>query len=200
MWILACIPPSTPDAAPMSRIPVLNLFLRMFPLRGGAIQPWEAGKIPPDYYRVLGVPKTASQPEIRKAHKAMALKHHPDKNEGSAVSNEKFVLIQVCVAHPASHPFSLSVSLRSTSCLRSTSYLKHMQEAYGVLSSKTSRGDYDEFMNQRTGGSATSQTSSSARRRQTPMVSHQNQSLATRYAPIQRADARISDSTFNGAA
>jgi DnaJ-domain-containing protein 1 len=103
MWILACIPLSAQAAAaPMSRIPVMRLFLFMSPLRGGAIQPWEAGKVAPDYYRVLGVPKTASQPEIRKAHKAMALKHHPDKNEGSAVSNDKFVLVQVCVARPAS--------------------------------------------------------------------------------------------------
>lgn len=153
----------------------MHLFQRMIPLRGGAIQPWEAGKVPPDYYRVLGVQKTASQPEIRKAHKAMALKHHPDKNKGSAVSNDKFVLIQVRIAPSASrlHPLLLLNPTPPSGfapCPRATIHLKHTQEAYSVLSSMTLRGDYDEFMNLRTGGASASQTSSSARRQQTPMV------------------------------
>ncbi len=40
-----------------------------------------------DYYDILGVSKTASEEEIKKAYRAMAHKHHPDKTGGDA---EKF--------------------------------------------------------------------------------------------------------------
>lgn len=64
-------------------------------LRGGAIQPWETSKTPPDYYAALGIKLQASEEEIRKAHKRLALQYHPDKNSGSAASSEQFVKIQV---------------------------------------------------------------------------------------------------------
>jgi len=46
-----------------------------------------------DYYKILGIDKKASQAEIKKAYRALAVKHHPDKNPGNKESEEKFKLI-----------------------------------------------------------------------------------------------------------
>ncbi len=43
-----------------------------------------------DYYNTLGVPKSASQKEIRSAYRKLAAKHHPDRNQGDAGAEEKF--------------------------------------------------------------------------------------------------------------
>ncbi len=43
-----------------------------------------------DYYEVLGVSKSAEADEIKKAYKRLAMKHHPDRNEGDAEAEKKF--------------------------------------------------------------------------------------------------------------
>ena len=43
-----------------------------------------------DYYKVLGVDKKASQDDIKKAFRKLAVKYHPDKNPGDKKAEEKF--------------------------------------------------------------------------------------------------------------
>jgi|SRR3989339_815567 len=51
-----------------------------------------------DYYKTLGIEKSADQEEVKKAYRKLAMKHHPDKNPNNREAEEKFKKISEAYA------------------------------------------------------------------------------------------------------
>ena len=51
-----------------------------------------------DYYKILGVSKTASDAEIKKTYRKLAMKYHPDHTKGDKAAEEKFKQISEAYA------------------------------------------------------------------------------------------------------
>ena len=51
-----------------------------------------------DYYKILGVNKTSSDEEIKKAYRKLAMKYHPDHTKGDKTAEEKFKSISEAYA------------------------------------------------------------------------------------------------------
>lgn len=52
-----------------------------------------------NYYEVLGVPKHASDEEVKSAYRKLAMQHHPDRNQNSKLSEEIFKKVQIAFEH-----------------------------------------------------------------------------------------------------
>ena len=49
----------------------------------------------PNYYEILGIPRSANNVQIRQAFRKLARQYHPDVNQGNADAEETFKLIYV---------------------------------------------------------------------------------------------------------
>jgi DnaJ-class molecular chaperone len=100
-----------------------------------------------DYYKVLGVKEDASEAEIKKAYRKLAVKYHPDKNPGDSKAEEKFKEISEAY-------YALGDAKRR----KEYDNLRRMGAYTGDFSSAQGF-DFSDFMSQFSGGGFSSRSS-----------------------------------------
>lgn len=72
----------------------LHWLLLLLVTFAGLLQICHAAEVDPDYYKVLGVSRDATAKQIKKAFRDLSLKYHPDKHQGNADAEKRYMEIQ----------------------------------------------------------------------------------------------------------
>ena len=78
-----------------------------------------------DCYDVLGVPRSASKDDIKKAYRKLALKYHPDKTKGDKASEEKF--------KEASEAYHIDTQTKQTKTKRINHFVVHCNRVCSTI-------------------------------------------------------------------
>lgn len=98
-----------------------------------------AGK---SYYEILQVPKGASDEQIKRAYRKLALKYHPDKNQGNEEANQRFADINNGISNHSFHSIRIKSKLKF---VHSIQFVFYFNIAYEVLSDGDKRSIYDRY-------------------------------------------------------
>ncbi|KAJ4706462.1 Chaperone protein dnaJ 6 [Melia azedarach] len=98
-------------------------------------------------YEVLGVERTASQQEIKKAYYKLALRLHPDKNPGDEEAKEKFQQLQKVISILGDE--EKRALYDQTGCVDDADLagdvVQNLKEFFGAIYKKVTEADIEEF-------------------------------------------------------
>lgn len=97
-----------------------------------------------DFYDVLGVSKTASDSDIKKAYYKLAKQYHPDSNKVCHMSSAAFLILTCCIAVVA---LALAVCTSNSETVqgdeKAQKKFQEVSEAYDTLKESSKRSMYD---------------------------------------------------------